>query len=38
MPDRIFLVDGTLLTWFGTRMGKALRLLPALIERDRSSH
>ncbi len=38
IPARVLLVDGTLLTWFGTRMGKALRLLPELIERGRSSH
>ncbi len=38
MPARIILVDGTLLTWFGTRLGKALQLLPELMIRDRSFH
>jgi ABC-type hemin transport system substrate-binding protein len=28
---RILLMDGTLLTWHGTRMGEALQELPALF-------
>ena len=29
--ERVFLLDGSLLTWYGTRLGKALQVLPALF-------
>jgi ABC-type Fe3+-hydroxamate transport system substrate-binding protein len=29
--QRIILVDGTLITWPGTRLGRALRQLPAIL-------
>jgi len=30
--NRIFIIDGSLLTWHGTRLGKALNDLPGLLE------
>ncbi len=30
--ERVFLVDGTLITWAGTRLARALRDLPALLD------
>ena len=31
--ERVYLVDGKTLTWYGTRMAESLRELSALIER-----
>jgi ABC-type Fe3+-hydroxamate transport system substrate-binding protein len=32
LPERILLVDGTLLTWYGTRLGRALQEVPAWLQ------